>query len=343
MKVKPRRHEETCFLCTSAVLIIEGLRDVWTERERIGMLRSCQWSSVRIRFIFLVCVFLLAAVQSAAYSLADVQALERNHDWNGLLRYGQAWTKAEPNNANAWAAVSVAYFFLDRPDLALEPTKKGVELAPREAGAWTGLGHVYATLKQYPEAVDAYTHAVELKPDNGNFWNNLAAAYSEQGDYAKTLETLERQAKAAGPHQNAELWYNLGNGLTTIAASTWLHSDAGKPKDHILREAVYAYKQALRLNPRYANAWNNLGVAQEAVGDTQEALQCYQRAGALGDRYGAQNYRKLQEVVAAAAAAAAAAAEAAKSQPVCTLCIIKNRDRYQWDHDVYLQSRGPRP
>ena len=296
-----------------------------------------------LRLLFVLPFVLASAVQSDAYSLADVQALERNQDWNGLLRYGQAWTKAEPKNANAWAAVAVAYFFMDRPDLALEPTKKGVELAPREAGAWTGLGHVYSKLKQYPKAVDAYTYAVELKPQNGNFWNNLATAYSEQGDYAKTLETLERQAKVAGPHQSAELWYNLGNGLTAVAASTWLHSDAGKPKDHILRKAVYAYNQSVRLNPRYGTAWNNLGVAEEALGETQQALNCYQRAGALGDQHGAQNYRKLQDEIAAAAAAAAAAAEARKSQPLCPLCVIQNRERYQWDHDLYLQRTRPRP
>ncbi len=309
------------------------------------MLRSyqCRRHWVPIRFILALPFLLASGIQSYAYSLADVQALERKQDWNGLLRYGQAWTKAEPNNANAWAAVAVAYFFLDRPDLALEPTKKGIELAPREAGAWTGLGQVYSKLKQHPKAVDAYTHAVELKPENGNFWNNLASAYSEQGDYAKTLQTLERQAKIAGPHQNAELWYNLGNALTTVAASTWLHSDAGKPKDQILREAVYAYNQAIRLNPRYGNAWNNLGIAEEGLGETQEALKCYQRAGALGDSYGAQNYRTLQDEIAAAAAAAAAAANARNSQPLCPLCVIQNRERYQWDHDLYLQSRGPRP
>lgn len=292
-----------------------------------------------MRFILVLLFFLVSAVPSYAYSLADVQALERKQDWNGLLQYGQAWTKAEPNNANAWAAVSVAYFFLDRPDLALEPTKKGVELAPREAGAWTGLGRVYSKLKQYPKAIDAYTHAVELKPENGNLWNNLAAAYSEQGDYAKTLETLERQAQMAGPYQNTELWYNLGNALSTVAASTWLHSEAGKPKDQILREAVYAYNQAIRLNPRYGNAWNNLGIAQEALGETQEALKCYQRAGAVGDAYGTQNYRKLQDKI----TAAAAAANARNSQPACPLCVMQNRDRYQWDHDLYLRSTRPRP
>src|SRR5205085_5573476 len=136
----------------------------------------------------------------------------------------------------------------------------------------------------------------------------------------------------------AELWYNLGNALSTVAASTWLHSEAGKPMDQIIREAVDAYKQAVRLNPRYGNAWNNLGVAEEGLGAIQEALKCYQRAGAVGDAYGAQNYRKLQNAI----AAAAAAANARSSQPACPLCVIQNRDRYQWDHDLYLRSTRPR-
>jgi len=297
---------------------------------------------MRIRMVLVSAILSAIAVECYAYSLAEVQALERKQDWNALLQYGQAWTKAEPNNSNAWAAVSVAYFFLNKPDLALEPTKRGVELAPREPGAWTGLGQVYAKLKQWPGAVDAYTHAVDLNPRNGNYWNNLASAYSEEGDYAKTLQTLERQAQSAGPYQTAELWYNLGNGLSTVAASTWLKHEAGKPLDQILREAVYAYQQALRLNPRYGNAWNNLGVAEEGLGDRKEALQCYQRAGAFGDAYGSKNYRDLQNKIAEESAAQAAAASARNSAPACSWCAAQNRARWVWGQSQYGHNE-PRP
>ncbi len=86
--------------------------------------------------LFAIGILILGSATAFGYSLSEAQALERRKDWDGLVRYGKAWTQAEPNDANAWASLSVAYFFgLDRPDLALEPTKRGVALAPKTASS----------------------------------------------------------------------------------------------------------------------------------------------------------------------------------------------------------------
>ena len=247
------------------------------------------------------------AALAYGYSLTEANALKSKQDWNGLLKYAEAWTKAEPNNSNAWGFVGVAYYDgMHRPDLALEPTKRYVALAPQEPSGWTGLGWIYMDLKRYPEAVDAYKHAVQLGPHNGNHWNNLATAYSAEGNCVMQLQTLETQRQIAGSYQDYVVWYNLGNGLNTTAASIHLGANAGKSADAVLREAIYAYQQSLRQNPRYGNAWNNLGIAQEALGNNQEALNDYQRASSFGDSLGRKNYIGLQNQIAARNAAAAA-------------------------------------
>lgn len=43
-------------------------------------------------------------------------------------------------------------------------------------------------------------------------------------------------------------------------------------------EAVADYRRALKINPGHAGAWNNLGVALGAAGRTGEAIECYRRA-----------------------------------------------------------------
>jgi tetratricopeptide (TPR) repeat protein len=262
---------------------------------------------------YLIVISLLAPVlgcslaEAQAYSVAGAQALERQNNWNALVAYAQGWTKAEPNEMNAWASLSVAYYFLVRPDLALEPAKRGIALNPREPGGWTALGWVYRDLKRYPEATDAFKHAVDLAPRNGNHWNNLAAAYADQGDYLMTLRTLEQQQRSAGPYQNDVLWYNLGNGYLTVAGSMARGKPSGRPIEAVQQEAINAFKQCLAKNPRYADAWNNLGVAEESTGATHEALNDYRRAGALGNANGPRNYAALQREIAEAKAAAAAA------------------------------------
>jgi superkiller protein 3 len=296
------------------------------------------------KYLFALIVgFSLCSISSVlAYSVPEVTALEQRNDWNAVVRYAQAWTQAEPNNSNAWGALSVAYFFgLNQPDLALEPAKRGIALAPKEPGAWNALGSIYRKLKRYSDAVEALNHAVDLAPHNGIYWNNLAAAYSEQGNYTMTLQTLQKQAQSAGPYQNELLWYNLGNAFLTVAASTRVGPTAGRSPNDVLREAVNAYQRCLRMNPRYANAWNNLGMAAQALGDTQSALNDYQHAASLGNPVAQKNYIDLQNTIAAQKAAADAGAAADSQIPSW----IKNlhQGQWNWDHDLGLQATRARP
>ena len=293
-------------------------------------------------FVLVAGISFYGVSSALGYSLAEANALEQRKDWDGAVKYAQAWTQAEPNNSNAWGVLSVAYFFgFNRPDLALEPAKHGIAMAPKEPGAWTGLGWIYMKLKHYPDAVDAFRHAVDLAPHNGNFWNNLAAAYSEEGNYRMELQTLEKQVQTAGPYQNDDLWYNLGNGLSTVAASIRNGATSGRSSEEVLREALNAYQQCLRLNPRYGKAWNNLGIAEEALGATQNALNDYQRAASLGDAFGRQNYANLQDAIAAANARAAAGSMSGSSVP--SWMSSKQRAQWDWDHDLSKQVSYARP
>ncbi len=242
---------------------------------------------------------------SAAYSLQEAQAYQRRQDWNGLLRYTQSWTRAEPNEANAWAMMANAYFFgMNRPDLALDPTKRAVALDPNQAGGWTALGQIYMKLKRYHDAADAFQHSVNLAPDNGNHWNNLATAYSYEGDYRQALAALEKQEVVAGPHQDYTLWYNLGNGYLGVFSSAMNGAATGGNSAAILVHARHAYTQTLRMSSRYANAWNNLGIVEQAQGQAQNALSDFQQAASMGDSMGQENYANLKNAIAAARAQA---------------------------------------
>lgn len=46
-------------------------------------------------------------------------------------------------------------------------------------------------------------------------------------------------------------------------------------------EAIYCYREALSMNPKYADAHSNLGVALHTTGDMRRALQSYKHAVAL--------------------------------------------------------------
>ena len=61
-------------------------------------------------------------------------------------------------------------------------------------------------------------------------------------------------------------------------------------------EAVFRWKQVIEVDPENAKAYNNLGVAYEALGNTGEAVAAYQRATGLepDNKYYRLNYRRCR-------------------------------------------------
>ncbi len=61
-------------------------------------------------------------------------------------------------------------------------------------------------------------------------------------------------------------------------------------------EAIFRLQYILRIEPQNAKAYNNLGVAYEAVGKIDEAMEAYERATELepDNRYYRFNYRKCR-------------------------------------------------
>jgi len=61
-------------------------------------------------------------------------------------------------------------------------------------------------------------------------------------------------------------------------------------------EAVFRWNQVISIDPEDAKAHNNLGVAYEALGNTDEAIASYQRAAELepNNKYYRLNYRRCR-------------------------------------------------
>jgi tetratricopeptide (TPR) repeat protein len=80
-------------------------------------------------------------------------------------------------------------------------------------------------------------------------------------------------------------WYNLANGFLTMQE---------------FKSAANAYRRALKLNPGYGPAWNNLGTLEGMLGNNSAALDDYKRAAGLGDPLGDSNFSRLQNAINAA-------------------------------------------
>jgi tetratricopeptide (TPR) repeat protein len=219
-----------------------------------------------------------------SYNIAAANRYVGARDWNGLVQYATAWTRAEPSNPVGWFYLGNTYGMgLARPDQALPAFQRAVTLQPKWPEAWDALGFVNVQLQRYDDAVKAFSRAVNQAPTRLNYRNSLAAAYSYAGRFSLAVKTLEDEQRTMGPSATFADWYNLGNGFCTMKE---------------FESAVKAYRMAIGMNPRYGPAWNNLGALEGELGNTAAALNDYQRASALGDQLGAGNYAKLQQAIA---------------------------------------------
>ena len=250
-------------------------------RVHDALIRICRERVAGAVFAFVLLAFAVPLRAEADYSMATANRYLLAHQWDDLLRYSQAWTKAKSNDADAWYYLGETYSIgFERPADAVGPLRRAVALRPNWAQAWNSVGLVETKLKQSREAAAAFRKAVDQSPRTMNYWFNLASAQSALGDFDGAHASLTKAASTAGPSTGYADWYNLGLGFNQIR-------DCGN--------AAKAYAEALRRNPKMAEGWNNLGACQQQLGRIEEARRSYRQAAALGHSFAAANLTRMEQ------------------------------------------------
>ena len=142
---------------------------------------------------------------------------------------------------------------------------------------------------KYAEALDAYRKAIEIEPTSGRVHHRIASCLKEMGQPDQAIDHL-RKALAIDPIDH-EAMFALGvillekgqlpqairlfTRVIEIQPGAKVHvnqgialASSGRP-----REAVRHLRQALRIDPSYADAHFNLAVALAGQGRAQEAIK----------------------------------------------------------------------
>jgi tetratricopeptide (TPR) repeat protein len=231
-------------------------------------------------------------------------ALETAKDWQVMRDWCQKWTKSEPENADAWNNLGIAYDSLYRYNDATEACCQAVRIDPKNASAWYNLGIACYGLNRYDDAIEAYRQAIKIDPKDAAAWDDLGNAYDELNRYDDAIEAY-RQAIRIDP-KDALAWYNLGTTCHKISqyddaieayrqaikmdpklAAAW--DDLGNAYDELNRhtEAIEAYRQAIKIDPKDALAWFNLGFAYDELNRRTDAIEAYRQAIKIHQKYAA--------------------------------------------------------
>jgi membrane associated rhomboid family serine protease/Tfp pilus assembly protein PilF len=154
---------------------------------------------------------------------------------------------------------------------AMERFKRAQALQPSDERPHEAMGSIYLDQKETADAVREYQEALRLSPGSPRAELGLALAYRQQGDLAKSQELFEKV---------------FGKNPTTAEGQAALGDLLAERKLYSL--AVEHYEAALKIQPNFAEAQNNLAWLYATCEDPkfrkpQEALQLAQRAVALSD------------------------------------------------------------
>lgn len=148
--------------------------------------------------------------------------------------------------------------------LALSSFRTAVEQNTQDYPAYIMLGKISAA-KHDPLAEQYYATAINLRPKSVEAWYNKGMFYQENGKDSAALACYQQIMSIDS--SNALAWYNSG-----FIRMEHLHDLAGAKAD---------FGRAIALEPSYANAWYNRGLAMERTDQLDSAAANYEMAVSL--------------------------------------------------------------
>ena len=176
----------------------------------------------------------------------------------------------DPNLLNAMYNRGLAYHKTGYYQMAIDDFTRVLNLSPGDVPAYLNRGNAFALSKQRTNAIDDYTKAIALDPANGTLYFARGITLQEMPD---TLDNgIEDFKKAVGlnPADKKSLCF-LG-----IAYY--------KKKDY--RISASYFDEAIRVDPRFKEAYTGRGQANLKREREAEAIADFKKACEMGERLG---------------------------------------------------------
>ncbi|MFH0868517.1 MAG: tetratricopeptide repeat protein, partial [Candidatus Woesearchaeota archaeon] len=145
-----------------------------------------------------------------------------------------------------------------RDDLTL--WSKTVDTNPNNSMAHDNLGFTYERSGDDATALEEFNLAVKLQPDNFRALANLGVVLAKLGAYNESIAVLKKSIEARPYHKTYDK-------LGLVYA-----------KLNMEEKAIESFKEAIKINPRYAKAHNDLAAVYGRIGEFDLAMQEFDEA-----------------------------------------------------------------
>jgi tetratricopeptide (TPR) repeat protein len=147
---------------------------------------------------------------------------------------------------------------------AIAQYRKAIAIKPHPR-TYSNLGAAYRKQKDIPDALEAYKKALQLDPKSPDAHFGLGIVYADEGQFSDALAEYNT-ALTLNPTRPQDIYTDLG----ALAA---VQND--------FQGAVTEYQKALAIDPYNPPTVYNMAVAEDSLGQTQQAMKDYANAIAL--------------------------------------------------------------
>jgi tetratricopeptide (TPR) repeat protein len=187
-------------------------------------------------------------------------------DAQGAIREGYRVVQVAPDRTNV--RLQMAGWMAERGQLsaAIPLLEKERELQPQNALVAKALFEAYGEAGQKENAVKEVDRWLSIAPTDPEALLAKADILSTQGDYAGAEEIFHKLA-AADPKNADRMYYNAGISIMNKHGIT----------NEDRKRAITAFEKSVETNPKYAKAWNQLGLAYLGLGDYAKAREAFKK------------------------------------------------------------------
>ncbi len=212
-----------------------------------------------------------------AYEKTGNQTLAIDLLQNKLVRPDKR--KTQQDNAIAYNHLGVLHYRQGEVDKAIQAFEKVLEISPHHQATKRNMHQIYLEkthhalkTKDFPSAEQYSKKAIQLEPQNPTIYQYLANGYSINGMFTKAIENYKKALKIQPTDMSTQQEFAkcyVGYGVSLKEQKKW-------------DEAIVAYKQARKLDPKLEIATTNMvdaiwqkANARRAEGNIDAAIEAY--------------------------------------------------------------------
>lgn len=209
---------------------------------------------------------LAAAPDDVELLWARARYLAKSGDTPGAIREGSRVIQLQPERKGA--RLEMAAWMSDRGQLtaAIPLLEKERELDPQSTVVAKGLVGAYGEAGQADKLEAEVARWLSIAPDDPEALLAQADLLARKGDY-EAAEQIFRKLAASDPANADRMYYNAG---VSIMNKHGVTNDDRK-------RAITAFEKSVEVNPKYAKAYNQLGLAYLGLGDYAKAREAFKK------------------------------------------------------------------